>query len=127
MNDIILFISFLGIKEVWTIPESKLKPGFVQHTLGWPLQNSLFDKTYGGTFLYHMKPNMVLLGMVVGLDYENPYLSPYEEVKTLISIFKKTSLIMINQKIVSKMEATPCRFSSFRRRGGSCLWCQVSK
>lgn len=65
----------LGIKEVWEIPEDKCKPGLIQHTLGWPLDYN----TYGGSFLYHMKPNKVLLGFVVGLDYENPYLSPYQE------------------------------------------------
>jgi electron-transferring-flavoprotein dehydrogenase len=69
----------LGVKEVWRIPKEKCRPGHIQHTLGWPLQNSPFDKTYGGSFLYHMKPDLVLLGMVVGLDYENPYLSPFEE------------------------------------------------
>ncbi|KAM3578076.1 hypothetical protein VYU27_000175 [Nannochloropsis oceanica] len=69
----------LGIKEVWEVPEGQHKPGFVMHTLGWPLQTGPLDKTFGGSFLYHMKPNLVLLGMVVGLDYENPYLNPYKE------------------------------------------------
>lgn len=69
----------LGIKEVWEVPEENLRPGFVQHTLGWPLQKSPLDKTFGGTFLYHMKPNLILIGMVVGLDYENPFLNPYKE------------------------------------------------
>lgn len=45
------------------------------HTVGWPLTSDV----YGGTFTYHMKPNLVHLGMVVGLDYKNPYLNPYEE------------------------------------------------
>jgi electron-transferring-flavoprotein dehydrogenase len=49
---------------------------FVMHTLGWPLQTGPLDKTFGGSFLYHMKPNLVLLGIVVGLDYENPHLNP---------------------------------------------------
>lgn len=49
---------------------------FVMHTLGWPLQTGPLDTTFGGSFLYHLKPNLVLLGMVVGLDYENPYLNP---------------------------------------------------
>ena len=49
------------------------------HTLGYPLQSGALDKTFGGSFLYHMKPNLVLLGIVVGLDYENPYLNPYQE------------------------------------------------
>ena len=69
----------LGVKEVWEVPEANHVPGLVQHTLGWPLQAGFFDKTFGGSFMYHMKPNLVLLGFVVGLDYENPYLSPYNE------------------------------------------------
>ena len=52
------------------------------HTYGWPLQKSLNDKVYGGAFLYHMAPNKVLCGFVVGLDYENPYLSPYQTFQT---------------------------------------------
>lgn len=69
----------LGVKEVWQVPPENFKKGLIQHTVGWPLQTSLTSKTFGGTFLYHMEPNLVLLGMVVGLDYENPYLSPYKE------------------------------------------------
>jgi len=69
----------IGVKEVWQVPEENLNPGFVQHTLGWPLQSGLFDKNFGGSFLYHMAPNLVLIGFVVGLDYENPHLSPYQE------------------------------------------------
>lgn len=69
----------LGIKEVWEVPEDKIKPGLIQHTVGWPLHESPFSKVYGGTFLYHMKPNLIQLGMVVGLNYENPYLNPYKE------------------------------------------------
>jgi electron-transferring-flavoprotein dehydrogenase len=66
----------LGLKEVWEIPEEKHMPGYVQHTLGWPLQNGPFDKTFGGSFLYHTGTNQVLVGFVIGLDYENPYLNP---------------------------------------------------
>ena len=69
----------LGVKEVWEIPESNFEAGYVQHTLGWPLQTEIFSKTFGGSFLYHMKPNLVLIGFVVGLDYENPYLNIYKE------------------------------------------------
>mmetsp|Transcript_6837 Transcript_6837/g.7845 ORF Transcript_6837/g.7845 Transcript_6837/m.7845 type:complete len:601 (-) Transcript_6837:91-1893(-) len=69
----------LGIKEVWEVPEDRIQPGLIQHTLGWPLDL----QTYGGSFLYHMKPNLILVGMVVGLDYQNPYLSPYEEFQRL--------------------------------------------
>lgn len=65
----------LGLKEVWEVPKSKHEPGLIQHTAGWPLDST----TYGGSFLYHMKPNFVLVGFVVGLDYANPYLSPYLE------------------------------------------------
>eukprot|EP00939_MAST-03C_sp_MAST-3C-sp1_P002020 g2020.t1 len=69
----------IGYKEVWQIDEDKLEPGLVLHSWGWPLQGSSpTDKNYGGAFLYHMKPNLVLAGFVVGLDYENPYLNPYQ-------------------------------------------------
>lgn len=69
----------LGIKEVWEIPEENHQPGLVQHTIGWPLQTNLTDKIFGGSFLYHQAPNLVLIGLVVGLDYANPYLNPYQE------------------------------------------------
>ena len=65
----------LGIKEVWEIDPKRHQPGFVMHTGGWPMDNS----TYGGAFLYHMEDNKVTLGFVTGLDYANPYLSPFEE------------------------------------------------
>ncbi|KAL4193686.1 hypothetical protein AMTRI_Chr06g200780 [Amborella trichopoda] len=65
----------LGIKEVWEVDDAKHKPGLVLHTLGWPLDH----KTYGGTFLYHMKDRQVSIGLVVALNYQNPYLNPYEE------------------------------------------------
>jgi electron-transferring-flavoprotein dehydrogenase len=65
----------IGIKELWEIDPAKHQPGLVIHTSGWPLDS----KTYGGSFLYHMENNQVMVGYVVGLNYENPYLSPYEE------------------------------------------------
>lgn len=65
----------IGIKELWEIDPTKHQPGLVIHTAGWPLDN----KTYGGSFLYHLENNQVAVGYVVGLAYENPYLSPYEE------------------------------------------------
>jgi len=65
----------LGIKEIWEIPEKNHKAGTVIHTVGWPLDMM----SYGGSFIYHMKPNLLHLGLVVGLDYSNPYLSPYQE------------------------------------------------
>ena len=65
----------LGIKELWEVKPENHKPGLVQHTLGWPLNNA----TGGGSFLYHFGQNLVSVGFVVHLNYENPYLSPYEE------------------------------------------------
>jgi len=67
----------LGIKEIWEIPAVQHKSGTVIHTLGWPLDSH----TYGGGFIYHLDPNLIALGFVVGLDYSNPYLSPYEELQ----------------------------------------------
>ena len=65
----------IGIKELWEIDPAKHKPGLVIHTAGWPLPSD----TYGGSFLYHLENNQVAVGYVVGLAYQNPYLSPYEE------------------------------------------------
>lgn len=65
----------LGIKELWEIPAELHQPGLVTHSIGWPLDNS----TYGGSFVYHFENNLVEIGFVVGLDYQNPYLNPYEE------------------------------------------------
>jgi electron-transferring-flavoprotein dehydrogenase len=65
----------LGIKELWEIDPKRHQAGFVMHTAGWPMDNS----TYGGSFLYHLDGNKVSLGFITGLDYANPYLSPFEE------------------------------------------------
>ncbi|MBL8438250.1 MAG: electron transfer flavoprotein-ubiquinone oxidoreductase [Zoogloeaceae bacterium] len=65
----------LGIKELWEVDPAVHQPGLTIHTVGWPLQSD----TYGGSFLYHLENNQVAVGFVVGLDYSNPYLSPYEE------------------------------------------------
>ncbi len=65
----------LGIKEVWEVDPALHRPGAVMHTTGWPLDS----QTYGGSWLYHWDNNMVSIGFVVGLDYRNPYLSPFEE------------------------------------------------
>ncbi len=65
----------IGLKELWEIDPAKHKPGLVVHTAGWPLGSD----TYGGSFLYHLENNQVAVGFVVGLAYQNPYLSPYEE------------------------------------------------
>ncbi len=65
----------IGIKELWEVDPAQSEPGKVTHTIGWPLDT----QTYGGSFLYHLDDNKVAVGFVVGLDYQNPYLSPFEE------------------------------------------------
>jgi electron-transferring-flavoprotein dehydrogenase len=65
----------IGLKELWQVAPEKHKPGLVQHTMGWPLDNG----TGGGSFLYHFDDNLVAVGFVVHLNYQNPYLSPFEE------------------------------------------------
>jgi electron-transferring-flavoprotein dehydrogenase len=65
----------IGIKELWEVSPSRHRRGLVMHTVGWPLDT----RTYGGSFVYHFDPNLISVGFVVGLDYRNPYLNPYEE------------------------------------------------
>lgn len=65
----------IGLKEVWQIEPAKHRPGLIQHSFGWPLDNS----TGGGSFLYHYDDNLVAVGFVVHLNYKNPYLSPFDE------------------------------------------------
>ena len=65
----------LGLKELWQVAPGKHKPGLVQHTFGWPLN----DRTGGGSFLYHFDEALVAVGFVVHLNYENPYLEPFKE------------------------------------------------
>ncbi len=67
----------IGIKELWEIDPAKAQPGRVVHTAGWPMDSS----TFGGGFLYHLDDNKVTLGFVIGLDYKNTYLSPFEEMQ----------------------------------------------
>ncbi|PTT76616.1 electron transfer flavoprotein-ubiquinone oxidoreductase [Pelomonas sp. HMWF004] len=67
----------IGIKELWEIPADKAQPGKVVHTAGWPMEGD----TFGGGFLYHLEGNKVTLGFVIGLDYTNPFLSPFEEMQ----------------------------------------------
>ena len=67
----------IGIKEVWQVDEAKHKPGTVIHTMGWPLDQA----TYGGSFIYHLSNQRVAVGFVVGLDYKNPWLNPFEELQ----------------------------------------------
>lgn len=65
----------LGLKELWEVPVAQHEPGLVVHTAGWPMRG----KTYGGGFAYHLSDRLVAVGYVVGLGYDNPYLSPFEE------------------------------------------------
>ena len=65
----------IGIKELWEVAPERHQPGLVVHTVGWPLDSG----TYGGSFLYHLENRQVAVGFVIGLDYRNPYLNPFEE------------------------------------------------
>jgi len=67
----------LGVKELWEVKPEKFKQGLVVHTAGWPMD----AKTYGGSWMYHWENNIVSIGFVTGLDYENPYLSPFNEMQ----------------------------------------------
>lgn len=64
----------IGMKELWRLPEGRVEPGLIQHTIGWPLDNSI----YGGSFVYHLDNNRVAIGFVAGLDYQDPQFSPFE-------------------------------------------------
>jgi electron-transferring-flavoprotein dehydrogenase len=65
----------IGIKELWEVAPDRHQPGLVVHTIGWPLDTA----TYGGSFLYHLEERQVAVGFVIGLDYRNPFLNPFEE------------------------------------------------
>jgi electron-transferring-flavoprotein dehydrogenase len=65
----------IGLKELWEVAPERHQPGLVVHTVGWPLDGS----TYGGSFLYHLEDRQVSVGFVIGLDYHNPFLNPFEE------------------------------------------------
>ncbi|HME23485.1 MAG TPA: electron transfer flavoprotein-ubiquinone oxidoreductase [Acetobacteraceae bacterium] len=67
----------IGIKELWEIPAANHRPGLVEHTIGWPLDAGI----YGGSFLYHFGDNLISYGFVIGLDYRNPWLSPFDEMQ----------------------------------------------
>ncbi len=67
----------LGVKELWEVPAEAHRPGLIEHSIGWPLDSA----TYGGSWLYHWGDRLVSYGFVVGLDYKNPWLSPFEEMQ----------------------------------------------
>jgi electron-transferring-flavoprotein dehydrogenase len=85
----------IGIKELWEIDPAKHKPGTILHTIGWPLAGD----TYGGGWLYHFENNLVSLGFVVGLDYKNPFLSPYLEMQRYKTHPLIASLLQGGQRI----------------------------
>ncbi|WP_227871568.1 electron transfer flavoprotein-ubiquinone oxidoreductase [Novimethylophilus kurashikiensis] len=85
----------LGIKEIWEVSAEKHKPGLVEHSLGWPLN----DDTGGGSFLYHYGKNLVSIGYVVHLDYANPYLSPFEEFQRFKLHVKNRALLEGGKRI----------------------------
>ena len=67
----------IGIKELWQVDPAQHRQGLVIHTAGWPMDT----KTYGGSFIYHLEDNQVAVGFVIGLDYQNPHLSPFDEMQ----------------------------------------------
>lgn len=69
----------IGLKELWSVPEGRVTPGLIQHTIGWPLD----DQTYGGSFIYHLSDNRIAIGFVVGLDYQDPRFQPFEAFQQL--------------------------------------------
>ena len=69
----------LGIKELWEIPAANHKKGLIEHSFGWPMDN----ETYGGSWLYHLGDNLVSYGFVIGLDYRNTWISPFDEMQRL--------------------------------------------
>ena len=85
----------IGFKEIWQIKPENHKLGLVTHTVGWPLDN----KTYGGGFCYHAENNQVYLGYVVGLDYKNPHLSPYDEFQRFKTHIKIKNILSGGKRI----------------------------
>jgi len=65
----------IGFKEIWQVDPSKHKEGLIEHAIGWPMDH----KTYGGAFIYHAENHQIYVGYVIGLDYQNPFLSPFDE------------------------------------------------
>ena len=85
----------LGIKEVWQIDPTKHKLGTTIHTVGWPLDHA----TYGGSFIYHLSKQRVALGFVVGLDYKNPWMDPFQELQRFKSHPFISALLLGGERI----------------------------
>jgi electron-transferring-flavoprotein dehydrogenase len=108
----------IGVKEVWRVDPEKYHAGKVVHTMGWPLTSDV----YGGGWVYHMADGMVSLGMVIGLDYRNPYLSPYRELQVKPSFRTWVS----GSDSRSADEAPPLvQRPSIWKFHTPCLWCTV--
>lgn len=85
----------IGVKELWEVKPEKHKAGSVAHSIGWPLDNT----TYGGSFIYHLDQNRVAIGFVIGLDYKNPYLSPFDEMQRFKTHPKVRELLTGGQRL----------------------------
>ena len=94
----------IGIKELWRVDKKKHHKGLVQHSLGWPLDNH----TGGGGFIYHFDEDLVALGLVIALDYQNPYLSPFDEMQrwkthpALVNLFKGGERIAYGARAIAQ-------------------------
>ena len=92
----------IGVKELWEIPKELHRPGKVSHTVGWPLDT----KTYGGSFIYHGDNQQLAVGLIVGLDYQNPYLDPFQELQRFkthpkyIDLFKQGRRICYGSRAI---------------------------
>jgi electron-transferring-flavoprotein dehydrogenase len=86
----------IGIKELWEVSPEVHRQGHITHTIGWPLDS----KTYGGSFIYHLENNQIAIGYVIGLDYQNPYLNPYEEFQRF-KLHPKVKYLFENAKRIS--------------------------
>ena len=107
-----------GVKEVWRVDPSQYRPGEVVHTMGWPLDTH----TYGGGWVYHMADGLVSLGLVVGLDYANPYLSPYRELQVSIDINVHELSPLSNAPTAYETSSVFCQ-ASLRRLCPHSVWC----
>ena len=115
----------IGIKELWEVDPALAKPGLVVHTSGWPIE----DNSFGGGFLYHLADNQVTLGFVLGLDYRNPYMSPFEEMQrwkthpTLAKHLKGGKRIGYGARAINN--GTPQALPDLVFNGGALLGCDA--
>ena len=108
----------IGIKELWEVDPEVHEQGLVVHTVGWPMDG----KTYGGSFLYHLENNQIAVGYVIGLDYENPHLSPFDEFQRykthpkIRPFFEAPGGFHTVREPLTKVASSPFRRSPSRRR-----------